>query len=119
MDPVKRLVLRLKLHKTEGTIVHHNAILAKQIKGSRMVSGYALCQNQACWHCWVEDSEGKKYDVSSGILSMPFEYSSDVPENCKEMEHEMITENKRLFELYKRDPKQFWKEAPKNVREFK
>jgi len=119
MDPVKRLVLRLKLRKVEGTIVHHNALLVKAIKGSKMVSGYALCQNQACWHCWVEDSNGKKLDVSSGILSLPFEYSDTIPDGYQEMEHDNLAENKRLYEVYINDPKTFWKEAPKTVREFK
>ena len=119
MDPVKRIVLRLQLRKTEGTIVHHNALLAKAVKDTKMVSGYAICQNQACWHCWVEDSDGKKLDVTSGILSLPFEYASELPEGYKEMEHDQINENKRLYDLYVNDPHRFWKESPKTVREFK
>jgi|CryBogDrversion2_11_1035321.scaffolds.fasta_scaffold07733_2 hypothetical protein len=117
MDPVKRIVLRLKLRKTEGTIVHHNALLSRSIKDSKLVAGYALCMNQACWHCWVEGPDGTKYDVTREIV--PFEYSTEVPEGYQQMSHELIDKNIELFKLYTDDRKQFWKDAPKSVRDFK
>lgn len=51
--------------------------------------------------------------------AIPFEYSETIPEGYEEMVHENIDENKRTFKLYQEDQKQFWKDAPKKVREFK
>jgi hypothetical protein len=114
----KRIALRLKLRKVEGSIVHHNAILARASKG-KLVEGYVLCIKQACWHCWV-DKDGERMDVYSQMPgAIPFEYSETIPEGYEEMIHENIDENKRAFKLYQENPKQFWKDAPKKVREFK
>jgi hypothetical protein len=109
--------MRLKIHKVDGTIVHHHALLAKALKG-KLVQGYAVCQNQFCWHCWVETPDGEIHDVTKG-LTIPIEYQYTLPEGSEELEHEHISGNKQLFELYMNDPKRFWRESPKKVREFK
>ena len=75
---------------------------------------------QACWHCWVKTEDGKRLDIYSQMQgALPFEYSETIPEGYEEMTHENIDENKRIFNIYQDDQRQFWKDAPKKVREFK
>lgn len=119
MDPVKRFTLRLKLHKVEGTVVHHNALLKRTIPDSKLVQGYVLSNDgSACWHCWVQDSAGNRYDVAS-TLSALFEYSETLPDGFKEMQHENITSNKELYAVYTENQKTFWDQAPVSVKKFK
>jgi hypothetical protein len=113
----KRFALRLKLHKVDGTIVHHNALLRRIIPKGQLVQGYSLCDNEACWHCWVVDAQGEIFDVGKQ-LGIQYTYSDHVPEGYKEMEHEMIEKNKKLYQLYIDDPIKFWKQAPTKVKNF-
>jgi hypothetical protein len=107
---LQRFCLRLKLHKVKGTVVQHNALLAREVKG-KLVQGYVLCENQACWHCWVE-KDGERLDVTHG-MSLPVEYVQKIPDGYTEMKHANIILNKLQYELYENDPKAFWKECPK------
>ena len=113
----KRFALRLKLHKIVCSIVYQNALLQKSIHGSRLVEGYTLCENQACWHCWVIGPDDVIYDVGKS-LNISYTYSDSIPEGSTEMKHEQIDNNKDLFKLYTEDIKKFWKDAPIKVKKF-
>lgn len=114
---MNRFALRLKLHKVEGGVVYHNALLQKTIPNSKLISGYALCLGTACWHTWVRDDKGKDYDVASHLAV--FQYSETLPEGVQEIQHESIDQNKQLYELYTKDPKSFWAQAPVSVKKFR
>lgn len=117
MDLSKRFALRLKLHKVQCSIVHQNALLKRAVPNSRLVEGYSLCEDQACWHCWVVGPDGTIYDVGKS-LDISYTYSDTIPEGYKEMKHDQLEENKSLYKLYIDDPKQFWKNAPSSVNNF-
>ena len=68
MIDIKRLAQRLKLHKIEGTVVHHCAILVKILRAdeieARIIHGYAITPGEICEHYWVRvEPEGLDLDI--------------------------------------------------------
>jgi hypothetical protein len=120
MDP-KRIYLRIRLNKIEESIVYNQALIIKHLHKhgiqAELKQGYVQSGKDVCWHCWAEH-EYTKYDYIAYILNNIIYYTS-IPENHKEQTHDMIDTNKKLFELYHTDQKEFWKNAPKKIREFK
>jgi len=134
---LKRLAMRMKLHKVNGTVVHHCALLKKilneqGVKAS-VIHGYCISPGEICEHYWVRtDDEGLDLDIgyelaclySPELLAMKTVLSENFPEGLKgsdgkEPEVLRQEDNQRLFELYETDPVTFWKEAPKDVRTFR
>lgn len=133
---VKRVALRLKVHNIPGSIFHHVAILKRALdkKGieCEVIKGFCVIMEskEACEHYWVrETSTGLDFDVAFAVamLRSP-ELQSLQPvllESCPpglthsdENEAAIREENFRLFELLQRDPKAFWREAPRDVSGF-
>jgi hypothetical protein len=133
MFDLKRLAQRLKLHKIEGTVVHHCAILVKILGTGRIVHGYAITPGEVCEHYWVRvEPEGLDLDIgwevacmhSPELAGMQIVLAEDFPEGLKDKdgkEPEILrqAQNKDLLELWQTDPKTFWNEAPKSVRTFR
>lgn len=134
---LKRLAMRLKLHKVEGTVVHHCAILMKFLSeegvASRMVHGYCISPNEICEHFWVQILP-ERLDLDIGyelaclyspeLMALKTVLAEEYPvglkgQDGKEPEILRQEDNQRLFELFETDPKTFWNEAPKSVRTFK
>jgi len=133
---VKRIAMRMKLHKISGSVVHHCAVLKKLLyeKGikSSVIHGYCISPGEICEHYWVRtDVEGLDLDIgyelaclyNPDLASLKTVLSEDFPEGLKDAdgkEPEVLRQedNQRLFELYETDPVTFWKEAPKDVRTF-
>jgi hypothetical protein len=133
---VKRIAMRMKLHKISGSVVHHCAVLKKLLyeKGikSSVIHGYCISPGEICEHYWVRtDVEGLDLDIgyelaclyNPDLASLKTVLSEDFPEGLKDAdgkEPEVLRQedNHRLFELYETDPVTFWKEAPKDVRAF-
>ena len=127
----------MKLHKIEGTVVHHCAILVKILKAeeimARIVHGYAITPGEVCEHFWVRiEPEGLDLDIgwevaclhSPDLVGMRIVLSEEFPEGLKDKEGkepEILRQhqNKDLLELWETDPKTFWNEAPKSVRTFR
>ena len=134
---LKRIAMRMKLHKISGSVVHHCAVLKKLLaeKGikSTVVHGYCISPGEICEHYWVRtDDEGLDLDIgyelacmyNPDLASLKTFLSEEFPPglkdaNGKEPEVLRQEDNTRLFELYETDPVTFWKEAPKDVRTFR
>ena len=132
MLDIKRLAMRMKLHKVGGSPVHHCAILAKQLAqigiSTKMVKGYCVSPGDVCEHYWIRTrDEGLDLDIAFALASL---YAPDLndmktmlleelPEELKHVEVQKADESANLFELYNTDPKIFWEEAPLTVRTFK
>lgn len=137
MVDIKRLAQRLKIHKIEGTVVHHCAILVKILGSegvkSRIVHGYAITPGEICEHYWVRvEPEGLDMDIgwevaclhSPDLAEMRIVLAEEFPEGLKDKdgkEPEVLRQpqNKDLLELWETSPKTFWSEAPKSVRSFR
>jgi len=131
---VKRLALRIKLRDVNGSAVHHVALLKKALDQqghkSEIIKGFCVIYEtkEACEHYWVR-VEGLDLDIAFAVAKLrspelqaldPVLLESCPPGLIHSDENEtMIREgNARLFELYQRDPKAFWREAPVDVQKF-
>ena len=134
---LRRLALRIKLHNVSGNVVHHAALLKKALDkqgmNTVMVKGYCVIPEtkEACEHYWIRDVEsGLDLDIGFEVarLKSP-ELQALYPVLLESIPSGMIRsdeketmireENERLFELYQRDPKAFWREAPRDVTNFR
>ena len=134
---VKRIAMRMKLHKVTGTVVHHCAILKKLLaeKGvdSKVIHGYCISPGEVCEHYWVRTiDEGLDLDIgyelaclyNPELLALKTVLMEDFPIDLKgadgkEPEVLRQEDNQRIFELYETDPVTFWKESPKDVKTFR
>jgi len=134
MDTVKRLALRLKIHRVSGTVVHHAAFLKKVLdrKGirSELVKGFCVVTetNEACAHYWVRTlDECLDLDIGFEVAKLKTpELQALTPillesiplgvTRSDETEHMIRAENERLYELYQRDSIAFWRDSPKDLR---
>ena len=136
-DIVKRIALRLKLRHVSGSIVHHVAILKRALDAQgvqcQMMKGFCVIPQtkEACEHYWIrETTTGLDFDVGFEVAKLrspelqalhPVLLESMPPEMIRSDEKETMIreENERLFELYQRDSKAFWREAPRDVTSFR
>ena len=139
MDPdLRRLALRIKLHNVSGNVVHHAALLKRFLdqKGvaSEIIRGYCIISEtkEACEHYWVRTEEGLDLDIGFEVAKLRspdlqalhpalLESIEGMPNLTRSDEKEFVIrhENERLFELFQRDPKAFWREAPQDVKDFR
>lgn len=134
-DIVHRIALRLKLYKISGGVVHHVALLKRIMdqRGSptQMVRGYCVISetNEACEHYWVRTEEGLDLDVGFEVARLknpelmalrPVLLESLPPGLTRSDQGEtmILEENQRLYDLHQADPKEFWREAPRDVATF-
>ena len=133
---VRRMALRLKLRKISGTVVHHVAILKRDLDNqgfkTRMIKGYCVIEStkEACDHYWIrEETTGLDIDIAFQVacLKTP-ELMALRPVLLEVLPKDLIrsdaeenlirAENNRLYELFQADPKGFWREAPRDVVAF-
>ena len=135
-DIVRRLSLRIKLNKISGNVVHHVAILKKTLDSmgveSQIIKGYCVIPEtkEACTHYWVRVDPGLDLDIAFAVAKLkspelqalyPVLLES-IPQGLTRSdlnETLMREENERLFELFQRDSKAFWREAPRDVQNFR
>lgn len=135
-DDIKRLAFRLKMHNISGSVVHHVALLKRHLdhKGfkTEMIKGFCVIEEtkEACDHYWVREKEsGLDLDIAFTVAKLrspelqalcPVLLESLPPGLTRSDEKETMIreENERLFELFQRDPKAFWREAPRDVTSF-
>lgn len=136
-DVVKRTALQLKLRRTTGTIIHHIAIMKRILdqKGAKteMMKGWCVIPEtkEACEHYWLRDSDtGLDIDIgfvvaklkSPELVAIHPVLLTELPPGLTRSDQEEILirdENQRLFELFRADPKAFWREAPRDVSNFR
>jgi len=135
-DLVRRTALRIKMYKVTGGVVHHVALLKRGLENQRvsckMMKGFCVIPQtkEACVHYWVrETSTGLDFDIGFAVACLKTPELSaihpvlleELPEGFErsDMEEVMIrTHNESLFDLYHKDPKEFWRLAPDDVRNF-
>ena len=135
---LRRIALRIKMHNISGNVVHHNALLKRFLeqKGVKceLVKGFCVIAEtkEACEHYWVQTEEGQNLDLSFEVAKLKspelqalypalLDSIEGIPNLIRSDEKEFVIrhENERLFELFQRDPKAFWREAPQDVRDFR
>lgn len=130
MDDLKRLALKMKMYKVEGTPVHHTALcylylLRRNIPDLRVVAGWAVSSGEVCRHYWVEDGAGVKYDIAYELACLYnpdlklllVETSHQKPEGYRDMDS-TETVNSNLCEDFVSNPRKFWQECPASVKRF-
>ena len=133
---VTRLALRLKMHNVGGNVVHHVALLKKalDLQGikSQLIKGYCVIEEtkEACEHYWVRDlGTGLDFDIafavarlrSPELMALKPVLLDSLPPGLTRSDQEatqILQENSRLFQLFESSPKDFWREAPKEVSTF-
>lgn len=135
---LRRLALRIKLHNVSGNVVHHVALLKRFLdqKGiqSQVVKGFCVIPEtkEACEHYWLRTCEGLDLDIGFEVAKLRnpelqalcpvlLESIEGMPNLTRSDEKEILIrdENERLFELLTQDPKAFWREAPRDVKDFR
>ena len=129
---VRRVAMRMKLHKISGTVVHHCAIVKKLLSEqgvkSRVIHGYCVSPGEICEHYWVRtDDENLDIDIgyelaclySPDLRETKIFLTEDFPMELKDKDVLRHEDNTRLFELYETDAVTFWKESPKDVSTFR
>ena len=129
MESVKRIAMRMKLRKVEGSIVHHCALLCRLLDvKAHVVKGFCVSPGDVCEHYWVRtDDEGLDLDIgmayatlfSPELATMRTMLLEEIPSELANIEVKKQDDNARLYELYTTDPKTFWAEAPASVRTFR
>jgi hypothetical protein len=129
MESVKRIAMRMKLRKVEGSIVHHCALLCRLLDvKAHVVKGFCVSPGDVCEHYWVRtDDEGLDLDIgmayatlfSPELATMRTMLLEEIPTELANIEVKKQDDNARLYELYLTDPKTFWTEAPSSVRMFR
>lgn len=134
-DIVHRVALRLKLYKVSGGVVHHVALLKRIVDqrgvATQLVKGYCVIPdtNEACEHYWVRTEEGLDLDVGFEVARLknpelmalrPVLLETLPPGLTRSDQGEtmILEENQRLYDLHQADPKEFWREAPRDVATF-
>ena len=132
---VNRLALRLKMHNVGGSIIHHVALLKKALDQqglkSEMIKGFCVIMEtkEVCQHYWIR-ADGMDLDVAFAVAKLrnpelqalhPVLLESCPPglNRSDESESAIRIGNLHLFDLYQRDPRDFWREAPPDVRDFR
>jgi len=129
MESVKRIAMRMKLRKVEGSVVHHCAILCKLLDvKAHVVKGFCVSPGDVCEHYWVRtDAEGLDLDIgmayatlfSPDLADMRTVLLEEIPPELASIEVKKQPDNANLYDLYVTDPKTFWQEAPMSVRTFR
>ena len=134
---VNRLALRIKMHNVSGSVVHHVAILKRALDNqgikSEIIKGFCVIMEtkEVCEHYWVRElSTGLDLDIAFAVAKLrnaelqaldPVLLESSPPglSHSDENESAIREGNSRLFELFQRDSKAFWREAPPDVQGFR
>jgi hypothetical protein len=135
-DIVHRTALRLKLNKVSGGVVHHNALLKRGLESQgvkcEMVKGYCVIPQtkEACEHYWIRETDsGLDLDIgfafaclkSPELRAIHPVLLDELPEGVERSDKDEIlirADNTDLFELYHKNQKEFWRQAPSDVRNF-
>ena len=134
-DLVHRMALRLKMHRTSGSVVHHVALLKRALDQlgteTQMIKGFCVIPEtkEACEHYWIRTDEGLDLDIGFEVARIknaelmalrPVLLETLPPGLTRSDQGEtlILEENQRLFDLHQSDPKAFWREAPRDVVTF-
>jgi len=135
-DLVKQAALRLKVHNVPGTVIHHLALLKRSLdqKGieTSMIKGWCVIEQtkEACEHYWLREVKtGMDMDLGFAVAKLrtpelaalhPVLLENLPPGLVRSDSEETLirAENSRLFDLFRENPKAFWRESPREVTSF-
>lgn len=108
----KKIILRLRLKKTKGSIVKFTIRVFEELvrKGYqvKIVPGFACWLKFGCWHLWIEDSDGKIYDVGEHMFKVPVAHLKELPEGTERVD-KVPSEFEEEYNLWLEDPKKYFK----------
>ena len=120
----KRLALKMRLNKIENCGIAApillNELLAKQGFTTKVVQGYVSLGSDTIWHIWVKCND-TDLDIAPVLVDPDYQggggimLSETYEEGCPQ-ENQQVTYQ---WELYQKDSKQFWKETPMKVQNFR
>jgi hypothetical protein len=135
MDLQQKLVNKMRLRRIQIPVVYQCALLqrflAKNGVESKVVEGFMSIMGQgSCRHHWVETVDGKQLDIGTVMgmriapemsqFIMKLEHETSAPRvDTDEQSAKIVKDNESLYELLVTDPKKFWTEKPKCLKEFK
>lgn len=70
-------------------------------------TGFACWGPAACWHLWIEDSDGNKYDIGQSLSGIQVTLLEELPEWVKRVDNDSTTAETE-YKLYMDDPKAYW-----------
>lgn len=114
---MERLALKMRANKVHDCGLEA-AILVNELVKGELTQGYLVVEDTACWHVW---SDEPYYDIGMTLAKLADPGFSNVPiQHALEADQfESDPEIIQRYELYKKDPKQFWKTAPKRFQDFR
>jgi hypothetical protein len=127
---IRRFGLKYRVKKINCSVVHQCALFIDYLKRNEiqanMIRGFCVCAQAACRHFWVEVGS-QKIDIARELSLfhtpelkyIPTILQSTIDESMKRMDIEdpkIIEEHERLFDLWEKDLKQFWKETHRGIK---
>ena len=131
METVNRLVLKFRVNKIQVPGIYGPIILCEFLNHLQKTNAYSIKEGylkietndkpEVCWHLWVENEEGEKFDINKLLAERndeefsvcDFEYMDSVDESVKP--EDIYKE----WELYQKDKKEFWKKSPMKLKNFR
>jgi hypothetical protein len=124
----RRLALKMRLNKIDGVgvtgpIILHE-VLTKMSFSSKLVQGFCSVNDEgSCWHVIVMADDGLVLDIGHTLACLQdpefskckFVLSQEEPEGEYQKDQLVIDS----WEIYQKDPKDFWKKMPKKVQDFR
>jgi hypothetical protein len=128
VDIQKRLALKLKLNKIDncGIVapILLNELLAKLGHETKLVQGYCSVAGETCWHVWPEIGV-QKFDIGYTIACLNDKEFA----KCTMILHTNLapgssepktdTEVLDMWDVYKKDPREFWKKQSSQIQSFR
>ena len=118
----KKLALKIRLNKIENCGIAApillNELLAKKGYKTKVVQGVASIGAERAWHVWVS-CDGTQMDIAPIIVDPNYKNDGSVSlsesDSCEMSDQQVVSQ----WELYQKDSKQFWKEIPMKVQNFR
>lgn len=131
MEHSKRFVNLMRLHRVQAPVMYQCALFQSYLKRrgiqSEVIKGYVSVADQGCCrHFWVRANEDIDIATMLGTRIAPemtkfimklTEEPSGQRFDVDEESARIVADNESKYELFLKDPKQFWAESPvKNLR---
>lgn len=131
MEHSKRFVNLMRLHRVQAPVMYQCALFQSYLKRrgiqSEVIKGYVSVADQGCCrHFWVRADEDIDIATMLGTRIAPemtqfimklTEEPSGQRFDVDEESARIVADNESKYELFLKDPKQFWAESPvKNLR---
>lgn len=127
MEHSKRFVNLMRLHRVQAPVVYQCALFQSYLKRrgiqSDVIQGYVSVANQGCCrHFWVRAGDSD-IDIATMIgtriapemtqfVMQLTEEPSGMRFDVDEESRRIVADNESKYDLFKKDPKQFWAESP-------